>query len=92
MAIYWILKFYGKEGQVVLWISTGDWSAKWSQQRTDQKVFWVLALTLKLLALKKKKGFSPLKNTSQIFFDFFLPYSKQLFSADAIIFPKKKLN
>ena len=37
----------------------------------------------------KKNGFSPLKNTSQNFFDFFLPYSKQLFSADAIIFPKK---
>jgi hypothetical protein len=40
-----------------------------SKQRTDQRV---LVLTLKFLALKKT-GFSPVKNTSQNFFDFCLP-------------------
>ena len=49
-----------------------------SKQRTDQRV---LLLTLKFLALKKTV-FYPVKNTSQNFFDFYLPYSMQLFSAD----------
>ena len=40
-----------------------------SQQRTDQRV---LVITLKFLALKKT-AFSPVKNTFQNFFDFFLP-------------------
>ena len=40
-----------------------------SKQRTDLRV---LELTLKFLALKKT-SFSPVKNTSQICFDFCLP-------------------
>ena len=54
-----------------------------SQQRTDQRV-----LTLKFLALNKT-DFSPVKNTSQNFFDFFYLYSMQRFSVDATIFSKK---
>ena len=41
-----------------------------NQQRTDQRV---LVLTSKFLALKKQLVFPPVKNTSQFFFEFFLP-------------------
>ena len=51
----------------------------------------VLVLTLKFLALKNT-GFSPVKNTSQNYFDFFYLYAMQLFSADTTIFTKKILN
>ena len=47
----------------------------------------VLVLTLKFIALKT--GFPPVKNTSQIYFDFFYIYSMQLFSADTTIFSKQ---
>ena len=45
-------------------------------------------ITLKFLALKKLV-FPPIKNTFQIFFDFFYLYSMQLFSADPKIYFKK---
>ena len=52
---------------------------------TDQRV---LVLVLKFLVLKKTRFF-PVKNISQICFDFSFLYSMQLFSADTTLFSKK---
>ena len=59
-----------------------------SQQRTHQRV---LVLTLKFLALKKT-GFSPVKNTSQDFFDFLLPLFYATFQCGHYNIFKKILN
>jgi hypothetical protein len=59
-----------------------------SRQRTDQRV---LVLTLKFLALTKS-GFSPVKNTSKIFFDFYLPLFYATFQCRPYNIFKKKLN
>ena len=60
-----------------------------SKQRTDDQR--VLVLTLKFLALKKT-GFAPVKNTSQIFFDFCLPLFYATFQCGPYNIFKKKLN
>ena len=49
-------------------------------------------LTLKFLALKKKTGFPPVKNTSQIFFDFCLPLFYATFQCGPYNIFKKNLN
>ena len=59
-----------------------------SQQRTDQRV---LVLTMKFLALKNLV-FHCKKYFPKFFWFFFYLYSMELFSVDAIIFSKKKLN
>ena len=64
---------------------SGGWIHSRSKQRTDQRVF----STYTQIFSPKKTGFSPVKNTSQFFFDFFYLYSMQLFSADPTIFAKK---
>jgi hypothetical protein len=58
------------------------------QQRTDQMV---LVLTLKLLPLKKL-GFSPVKNTYQNFFYFFLPLFYATFQCRPYTIFKKYVN
>ena len=59
-----------------------------SKQRTDQRV---VVLTLKFLALKKT-GFPPVKNTSQICFDFYLPLFYATFECGPYNTFKKNLN
>ena len=71
----------------MVYLESLSFTHSWSRQGTDQRV---LVNTYIEIFSPKKTVFSPVRNTSQTFFDFYCLYSMQLFSADATIFKKKK--